>query len=206
MEMGKTGNLLVAILSGLCLAAALGCGGKTHYNLPYVLSFSPTQAKTGTNVTIGGANFTGVLSVSFGGEPAQAYLVNGTSGIVATVPDNAVSGDIVVENPAGLGRSSYFSTVPFIVTPVITDVEPKSGPAGTVVTVTGSGFGGVTSVAFGTEVPGQPGSSTFTYIDPNTVTVVVGANATPGNVVLTASGVASDPWTGFSLGSQPPSN
>ena len=90
--------------------------------------------------------------------------------ISATVPDDACTGAVEVQNPAGLGDSSRDGGGPFVVVPAITSAQPQpfSGPAGTLLTLTGSGFFGTTGVAIGTEAAGQPGSSTFTYVDPNT--------------------------------------
>ena len=182
MEMRRTGTLLAAIVSGLCLAAALGCGGKTTYNVPEVRTFDPPQAKVGASIVITGSYFDGVSAVSFGGEPAPSYQVNGSGRIVATLPANARTGDIVVQNPAGVGSSSFYNQRPFIVTPVVDSIDPVSGPAGTVVPLTGSGFSGAFGVAIGTD---GTGSSKVTGNDPNHATVVVGGSATTGPVVLT---------------------
>ena len=176
-------TLAPAVAAGLALAALLGCGGRTLYSVPSVLAFSPSAAPAGTNVIIAGAGFKGIGVVSFGGAPAPWFQVNTPQQITATVPMTATTGAVVVENAAGLG-ASYNS---FVVIPTITGINPASGPAGTTVTLTGSGFYGTSAVAIGSETPGQPGSSTFTYVDPNTVTVMVGANATTGPVLLTAS-------------------
>ena len=194
MDMRKTGTLPMAILAGLCLAAASGCAGKTHYNVPSVLSFQPTQGPAGTSVTITGADFTGIDWVDFGDGPSVLYQVNSGSQITATVPENATSGPIVVENQAGIGTSVDNITTPqfqtFLVTPVVTGIAPTSAQVGDSVTITGSGFFGTTGVSIGSDVTG---STTFTYNDQNQLTVKVGANAVTGPVVVTASGVASAP-------------
>ena len=192
MDMRKTGTLLAAVVSGLCLAAALGCTSKTRYYVPEVRSFQPVQATVGSTVVISGGDFSDVWSVSFGGEPAQYYKVNGNNQIIATVPDNAVTGSIVVENPAGEGSSTFFGNPAFFVTPVITGIDPESGPVGTVVKVTGSGFVTASGVAIGTD---ETGSSSVTVNDPNNATVMVGDHATSGSVVLTVPGPDSGPMT-----------
>jgi hypothetical protein len=150
-------------------------------------------------VTITGAYFNDIYSVSFGGMPTTAFQVTKNDNITVTVPADAITGAIVVENPAGIGTSLYYQPAPFIVTPVITTIDPITGPAGTIVTITGSGFFDTTAVAVGGETPGAAGSSTFTYHSQNEVVVVVGANATTGPVVLTASGVASAPGPAFTV-------
>jgi hypothetical protein len=164
------------------LALALGCGGKAHYAMPQIYTVDPGQAKVGETVSIGGSSFEGTTAVSIGGAPVPYYKINGGSQIVATVPDDACTGSITVENPAGVRTSS----VVFTVVPQITSIDPISGPAGTLVTVTGSGFYGATATAIGGDTTG---SSTFTYYDPNTLKVVVGAGAATGPLVVTASGL-----------------
>ena len=74
--------------------------------------------------------------------------------------------------------------------PVVTGINPASGPAGTTVTITGSGFAGVTDINFGStnvdllgvgsntlivDAPGNPGGSPVVDI---TVTNAVGTSAT----------------------------
>jgi hypothetical protein len=164
------------------LALALGCGGKAHYAPPQVYTLDPAQAKAGDTISIGGSSFEGTSAVSFGGVPAQWYQVNSGSQILATVPNDACTGSITVENPAGVRTS----TLVFTVVPQITSIDPVSGPAGTLVTVTGSGFYGASAAAIGGDTTG---SSTFTYYDANTLKVVVGANAATGPLVVTASGL-----------------
>jgi hypothetical protein len=188
-------------LSALALVLLLGCGGKSSDPVPSVLDVSPSPAPVGSNVVITGAGFTGVSVVSFSEAPAPWFRVDSGQQITATVPANAITGTVVVGNPAGLGDytrdTGSFTTAgkSFTVTPAITGVDPTHGPAGTVVTVTGSGFFGVASVAIGTDATG---SSTVTYNDPNHVTVIVGANATGGNLVLSLPGLQAT-WPGFAV-------
>jgi hypothetical protein len=194
MAMRNT-TIMPAVALSLLGLAALGCAGKQRDSVPWVQGFAPGQGAAGSSVTIAGANFTGVSSVGFGGQPAVVYHVDTSTQITATVPDDAVTGAITVENTKGLG-TSYVS---FIVRPVISGILTPSGDpvaAGTandVITLVGSGFYDAGSVAINGETPGQPGASTLTYHDPNHVTVQVGS-ATPkgaGQVVLTVSGLAA---------------
>lgn len=178
MFMRKT-TILPALLAMSGLAAALGCAGKTHYDVPNVVEVTPAQGPVGSGVVISGGNFKSINTVSFGGANA-VFHVDSDTRITATVPADAISYSVTVWNPAGVGHS----LAPFLVVPAITDFNPKSGPAGTVVTLVGSGFYDTTGVVIGAETPG---SSTFTYNDPTHVTVVVGS--TSGDVVLTASGL-----------------
>jgi hypothetical protein len=186
MNMRKTWTLLAAIGTGLCLAAALGCGGKTRYNVPDMVGFSPQQGAVGSNVTITGYDFNDIYSVSFGGQATEGFKVsNGSQTITVTVPATAATGPLVVENPAGIG-TNYIS---FIVTPSINEVtipgigtipqiangmSPTSGPVGTEITLTGYGLNDTSNVT----------------INPaNEITVNVSPGAVTGPVVLTVPGL-----------------
>jgi photosystem II stability/assembly factor-like uncharacterized protein len=104
---------------------------------PFIESFTPTSGDAGTVVNILGNNFTNVSAVSFGGIPATSFTVNSPTSITATV-GAGTSGNVSVTNNFGTGVRPGFA---FGVVPVITSISPVSGPAGTEVTITGSGFG-----------------------------------------------------------------
>ena len=196
MDNRKTGIMVPAVLAGFCLAAALGCSGKNRYTQPYVPSFVGTsqvavgatvyqEAAVGDQVTISGSNFSGITNVSFGGQPSVDFNVTSGFQILSVVPDMAITGPIMVQNPAGIG-TSYAS---LIVTPAITTIELTWNTDAKVpvllATLTGTGFYNASSLTFGTETPGQPGATTFTYINPDQLTAVVGADVAPGPVTVT---------------------
>ena len=160
MDKRHGGIAVAALLAGLGLAAALGCGGSaTTYNRPVVTGFKPAQAKAGDTVIIGGGNFEGTTTVSFEGAPSASF--NQSGGVT-------------------------IATTKLVVAPVISGLQPDHGPAGTTVTLTGTGLMGVTALAIGGDA-----SSTFTpYYSPTQVMLVVGAGAVTGPVTLTASGVS----------------
>lgn len=175
--------VLPAALSGLCLAALLACGGgRNLHSIPTISGFAPDSAVAGSRVLILGSGFKDINTVSFYGQPAASFSVDSDIQISATLPRAAISGPVTVTNPAGRATS----TMSFLVAPVIDSIEPSSGPAGTTITLTGSGMYGATAATLG----GVPADS-VTYLDPNHAAVKVGA-ATPAGawaVVLTASGL-----------------
>jgi hypothetical protein len=121
---------------------------------PTVSALSPTNGPFGggTDVLITGTNFTTATSVKFGTAPAS-FFAYGDNVIDATSPagTNGAAVDVTVTNPGGTSavstndRFSYGATP----TPVVSIVRPASGPGGTSVSITGTGFTGATSVQFG---------------------------------------------------------
>jgi hypothetical protein len=75
------------------------------YFRPSVASFSPVSGNPGTQVTVLGANFTGVNLVRVGSKSAS-FLLDSDAQLRATVPSGDVSGPIAVTNPAGTGTSA----------------------------------------------------------------------------------------------------
>lgn len=103
---GASGNVQVTTSTG-----SASVPGFTYLNPPPVItSFTPARATTGTTVTINGANFIGVSTVSFGGVPAKAYRVVSPTTISTVVGDGA-SGSIIVTTPGGTGSVNGFTFV-----------------------------------------------------------------------------------------------
>ncbi len=118
---------------------------------PSISGFNPTSGPVGTSVQITGTGLTGATGVAFGGASAGTYTVDSDSQITATVPNSAATGPISVTTAAGTATSSSDFTVttsggggPL----AISGFSPSSGPPGTPVTITGSGFTNVTIVKF----------------------------------------------------------
>ena len=105
---------------------------------PTILTVTPNPAAPGDSVTITGSNLgaaQGNGQVWLGTAAATVASWNDTQ-IVATVAANAQSGSArVLQN--GVASNAVAFTVS---TPQITGIDPVSGPAGTLVTITGSGW------------------------------------------------------------------
>jgi len=80
----------------------------------------------------------------------------------------------------------------------ITGFSPESGDAGTVVTITGSGFSGTTAVKF------NGVSASFVVNTAKRITTTVPTGATTGRIALTKLGVTRTTATDFVVGSAPP--
>ena len=111
---------------------------------PTVTSVSPNRATVAgdVTVTITGADFVAVPTITFGGTPATGILFSSSTSLVATVPaHSAGTVDVVVTNPNG---QSGTLTDGFIYDPppTVTSISPTSGTTsgGASVTITGTDF------------------------------------------------------------------
>lgn len=162
--------------------------------IPGITNVSPTSGTAGTNVTITGSGFQPGSKVYFGsngGNPgvlAEIVSLTGTT-IVAKVPSEAVKGKIRVTNNAGGGTSADdFSPIP-----VITAIDPTTGPIGLPIKIFGTNLSsvGFSEVKFGDSVYSSLVISTSLH---NMIEAVVPADATNGVVrVKTSAGEATGP-------------
>lgn len=106
---------------------------------PFIETFTPTIGNSGTEVTINGKNFNEVSAVIIGGVPVSSYQVISVEKIIAIVADGA-SGKVEVVTPKGQGAKGDFV---FGIPPSIESFYPKTGAAGSQITINGSGFGTV---------------------------------------------------------------
>jgi hypothetical protein len=112
---------------------------------PTIQSVSPGAGATtgGTRVTIAGQGFSGASSVTFGGAPA-GFSVDSPTEISAIAPSGPSGGGTVpvaVTASAGTTPSDPAADFTYAVqSPIVDAVEPSSGSAGTMVTITGSRF------------------------------------------------------------------
>jgi uncharacterized repeat protein (TIGR03803 family) len=137
-----------------------------------------TQGTAGQIVQLLGQGFTGTTAVMFGTGSASFTVVSDTY-MTARVPATGTTGYVAMTTPSGALTSSQT----FKVLPVITSFTPTSGPVGTEVTITGSGFIGATKVTFG-------GVTATTYIvnSGTQIIVTVPAGAKTGTIAVTTPG------------------
>lgn len=151
---------------------------------PVITALTPASGVIGASVTITGTSFGGATQVAFNG--AVAGFTTNLSGteLYTTVPAGATTGPVTVTTAAGTAQSPTF----FTVLPAITGFSPAQGVAGTVVTITGTGFGGATEVRFGLD------PAVFMLVSSTELTVTVPATNVGGPATLiatTPSGAAS---------------
>ena len=144
---------------------------------PFV--FLMTNSGTaGQTIQILGTGLSGATSVKFGSGSATFSVVSGTY-MTAVVPAKGTTGSVTVTAPAG----TYTSSKTFKVVPVISSFAPTSGPVGTPVTLTGSGFLGATKVTFG-----GVKATVFSVISATQITATVPIGAKTGSVAVTTPG------------------
>jgi hypothetical protein len=181
---------------------------------PVVSRISPTAGPVGggTEVTLTGSNLFGVRSVTFGSKPASFRIFSATE-IRAVAPPGA-AGTVEVTATNRIARSPATSAARFtyLEPPVVTAVDPASGPVsgGTTVTITGSNFPSlffVRRVNFGTSAvtsfstspgrivvispPGQPGTVDVT------VTTAGGTSTPTPAARFTYRGTSNETVVGF---------
>lgn len=137
-------------------------------NLPTLSSFSPQSGTFGTYITVNGTSLTDINSVKIGGLQADSFIIVSSTQIIA-IPGEGNSGSITVSKPGGSASQGLFE---WYAPPVISSISPLSGTAGTLVTVTGTGFNPIPSnniVYFGSvkAVVTSGSTTSLTVIVPN---------------------------------------
>jgi hypothetical protein len=118
---------------------------------PAPLSFLPHRGPVGIRVVLEGQGLISTASVRFGPRPAPFKVVNDQR-VDTHVPEGADSAPITLTTAGG---RVFTSGAAFQVTrevpgpPVIQDFRPRSGPGGTEVVVSGSGFEAVEEARVG---------------------------------------------------------
>ena len=188
------GNGVININTGTC--------GGTVTNPPSISSVSPTSGIPNAPVTINGANLSGA-SVTIGGIAANITSNTGstiTTSVPSTAPAASVSIVVTVANLAPASAGFTVLAPPPPAAPTVSLASPTSGVPGTVVTLTGANFSGVTSVTIGGI------SANFSINSATQITTSVPATATVaslGGVVVTVP--TFTPGTiGFTVLAPPP--
>ncbi len=144
---------------------------------PTVTGISPPDGPTagGTAVTVSGSGFEAggqsvVQAVYFGATPAAGFTVASGSSLVAVSPPGQAGTVDVTATAEGVtsaaGTSDRFTYLaPSPAAPVLASVSPSSGPVGTQVLLTGSGFGTVAGSVYwirgGTTLRQTPAGSSW---------------------------------------------
>jgi hypothetical protein len=162
---------------------------------PVVVAFLPASGTAGTQVTITGIGFddtSAATGVAINGTAAQ-FSVDSDTQITSIVPVGATTGPVSVTDAEGTGASA----IDFVVTPspppTIVSFDPSTGPAGTAVTITGTGYTGASAVTFHEEPAAFAASSDIEIV----ATVPMGA--TTGTISVTTPGGTRTSVTEFAV-------
>lgn len=176
---------------------------------PKITSLSG-QTGPGGVLTIHGTGFSTDLNVIYftkansDGVPSKVNMISSTNGgtrVNVTIPPDAIDGEVHVKIFA-TGHDSLTNAWPIDITAPISDppnlssANPGNGPlgGGTDVTLSGSGFGGTTSVTFG----GVAASFSVDSANEITATSPAGAVAGPVNITVTDPDGSDTLTNGFS--------
>ena len=176
---------------------------------PTVIALSPNigNISGGSSVTITGSGFTGTTAVDFGSTLVTSFTVNGDTSITAVSPAGTTQTvDVTVVNSLGKSAASSADHFMYYATPVITGLSAVSGSTrgGTNVIITGSGFTGTTTVAFGSTPAAYftvSGDTSITAVSPAGAAGTV--NITVTNPIGTSASSLADEFT-YSLASTTP--
>ena len=155
---------------------------------PTVTNINPMSGQAGTVVTINGTGFTVASTVKFGKALANVTFVNPNQ-LTATAPAGSGVVDVHVTTagqtsaPAPASQFTYAAAAG----PTVTNINPMSGQAGTVVTINGTGFTPTLKVRFGNA------SANFTFVNPNQLTATAPAGNGVVDVHVTTAGQTSAP-------------
>lgn len=148
------------------------------YSPPRITNFTP-RASVGDTIEINGLNFltqtASQLDLRLGGVRATTVDVKSNTNLLVVVPANALTGPLTLTAPGG----AFITTSNLTILPSIANFTPVGGPAGTVVTINGSGLNGTTQVRFGNAL-----AAAVTNLSQLQVTAVVPANPLTAPITL----------------------
>jgi hypothetical protein len=131
--------------------------------------------------TVSATSSGGALSYQWKKDGANVGTNSSSYTTPATVPaDNGAQFTVAVTDSNGTTTSNP-ATLTVLVPPTVTSFSPLAGPTGTSVTLTGTGFGGITTVRFNGTL------ATFTAGTSTSMSTVVPAGATSGPISVTNS-------------------
>lgn len=155
-------------------------------------AISPTSGAVGTPVNLNGFGLSSATAVKFNGVKVPFNVVS-DSQLVATVSSGTNTGTVNVAVPTG----TITSSLGFTVLPTLSSFSPTSGPVGSTVTLTGSGFTGVSSVQFGSLY------AAFNFLSDTQIAVTVPAGVSTSTIKVTVGGASVTSSARFSVVNSP---
>jgi len=175
--------------TGASVTASFDNASSTPGTMPVISGITPASGGVGASVTVKGLNFgssQGSSTINFNGVHATSITSWTSTQIVALVPSTAASGPVtVVVNSVPSNTNFGFS----FYNPVISSISPSVGQLGSIITVTGTGFGNAQYTGNQVLFNGHTGA-VVSWSDTN-ITVGVPLNASTGPVTVMEGGVTS---------------
>lgn len=181
------GTVDVTVVTSAAGTSALNPPGDqfTYVGGPTIQSVSPRVGSEtgGTKVTISGTDFSSATVVDFGAVSVPFTAVTNIAISTVSPAEPAGKVNITVTGPDGTTPIDPADVFTFAVeVPIVTSINPQSGPAGQSVTITGSRFMKKgTTVTFG----GTPAS--FTFTNSKSLTAVAPAGSGTVDIIVTDS-------------------
>ncbi len=152
-----------------------------------ITSISPDSGGEGTEVNINGTGFSAIASENTVtlNDKACPVIVTTTTLLKVTIPADAGSGNLVVTSRGRTAQSPTFTFVPAEPNLTISSISPASGPKGTQVVITGTGF---KAAASDNTVTLNGIACTVTSASVSQLTIVIPAGAGSGNIEVTVNG------------------
>jgi uncharacterized repeat protein (TIGR03803 family) len=153
---------------------------------PFASVYVIWSGKVGASVNLLGQGFSNATGVKFGAG-AGTFVAASDTFMTAKVVAGATTGPVTVLEPGG----NLISPQTYRVLPAVSALNPKTGPVGTKIVITGMSLKQTTAVKIGVAKV-----TVFTVVSDTSVSATIPAGATIGKVsVTTAGGVATGPGT-----------
>jgi len=148
---------------------------------PAITSFSPARGPVGTRVEVKGEELSEIAAVLLGSVLVEEIESPSDSILSMTIPNDGVSGPIIIKTSIGQTSSldSFFVTIP----PTVAAFIPPSGPPGTQVSILGDHFTGAIAVSFGDGL-----AEYFNVRSDTLILATVPVSGTPGKVGVSKGG------------------
>ncbi len=185
----RISSLSIVLLGSLLLIHSCKKSSPTAIPIPPTInSISPSSGTAGASVTITGTNFNAAAAsntVTFNGTAAVVTAATTTS-LTVTVPAGGATGSVSVTNSNGTANGPVFT---YLSAPVITSINPVAGPAGTAVTITGTGFD---AIAANNVVKFNGVTAAVTSASVTSLVTTAPATGTTGNITITTNAGTSN--------------
>jgi hypothetical protein len=175
-------------------AGGTGTSSNRFQVVPALSSVSPASGPAGGLIALSGSGLTGATRITFTGGAAvnSGFTVNATGTQITgiTVPGGSTSGPVTVTTPGGTSNGVVFTVT--VLAPQLTSISPFSGPAGSTISLLGTGLTNASTITFA-GTANNTVTAGFTVPTAGTITgVVVPAGAVTGNVTVTTPGGTSN--------------